>query len=155
MGLLLVDSVLVAETASSSFELSGQATTNGTLDTEITSLGVDNSQYLPGLKHDDDAALPRFSNVFQSHMVLQRDAPVKVWGFAADSSASEFVVTLCKQGVQSDCDSESILTRKVTPAHGTWSAIFPAQRGSTTPMLLIVGAQKLADIVFGDVLLFS
>ncbi len=103
------------------------------------------------------ALLPRFSNVFQSHMVLQRDAPVKVWGFAvSSSSASEFVtVTLCKQGTQGDCKSEGTLTHEVTPAHGTWSAVFPAQRGSTTPMLLIVGAQKLVDIVFGDVLLFS
>eukprot|EP01043_Picozoa_sp_COSAG02_P081439 COSAG02_NODE_19896_length_859_cov_1.563158_2_plen_119_part_00 len=118
MGLLLVDIVLIAATAS-------------------------------------PVTLPRFSNVFQSHMVLQRDAPVKVWGFATGSSASEFAVTLCKQGTQGDCDSGYIFTRHVTPAHGTWSTIFPAQRGSTTPMLLVVGAQKLVDIVFGDVLLFS
>lgn len=62
--------------------------------------------------------------------------------------------------VQGECVKEGSLTRKVTPADGSWSVVFPSQQGSTTPMLLAVGdgkkyTQKLDDIVFGDVLLFS
>jgi hypothetical protein len=98
---------------------------------------------------------PRFSNVFQSHMVLQRNAPVKIWGFAA-SGGPHLVVALCKQG--------NCITRTVALAvDGSWSTTFPSQKGSTTPFSLTVGeeggkksdANKLQDIVFGDVLLFS
>ena len=111
---------------------------------------------------DAPAAPPRFSNVFQRHMVLQRDAAVKVWGFAS-GSGPQLVVTLCKSDEQGECKAEGSLTRTVAPAaDGSWSAVFPPQHGSTTPMLLKVGedgrredAQKLEDIVFGDVLLFS
>ena len=100
----------------------------------------------------------RFSNVFQSHMVLQRDAPLRVWGVA---SVPQLVVTLCTQGARGGCTADGTITRKVTPSGGSWSADFPPQRGSTTPMVLAVGedaedyTQKLVDIVFGDVLLFS
>eukprot|EP01046_Picozoa_sp_COSAG06_P016629 COSAG06_NODE_1106_length_10684_cov_5.383656_10_plen_346_part_00 len=103
----------------------------------------------------------RFSNVFQNHMVLQRDAPLDVWGFAPDS-LSQLVVTLCKQSTRGGCIRDGTLTRKVAPSGGRWSAVFPSQHGGPAPMLLAVSedtggdySQKLHDIVFGDVLLFS
>jgi hypothetical protein len=105
----------------------------------------------------------RFSNVFQNHMVLQRDAPLDVWGFAPDS-LSQLVVTLCKQSTRGGCIRDgTTLTRKVaTLSGGRWSAVFPSQHGGPAPMLLAVSedtggsySQKLDDIVFGDVLLFS
>ena len=84
-------------------------------------------------------------------MVLQRNAPVKVWGFAAGGGPN-LAVALCKQG--------GCITRKVAPvADGSWSTAFPSQKGSTAPFSLIVGeeggkksdAKKLQDVVFGDV----
>ena len=144
MGLLLANAVLTVAAAASDVIPPGSTTQ------------IAHPSSMTAVRLGDAAALlPRFSNVFQSHMVLQRDAPVKVWGFASGNGASDFVVTLCKQSAQGDCEVEGALTQKVAPANGSWSAVFPAQRGSTTPMLLLVGAQKLTDVVFGDVLLFS
>ena len=146
MGLLLANAVLTVAAAASDVLPPAGSTTQIAHPSSMTAVRLG----------DAAALLPRFSNVFQSHMVLQRDAPVKVWGFASGNGASDFVVTLCKQSAHGgDCEVEGALTQKVAPAHGSWSAVFPAQRGSTTPMLLLVGAQKLTDVVFGDVLLFS
>ena len=146
MGLLLASAVLAVAMAASDVLSPGSA---------VQIAHPSSTRMSVRLGASARAHLPRFSNVFQSHMVLQRDVPVKVWGFASGNGASEFVVTLCKQSVQGDCEIEGTVTQNVAPANGSWSAVFPAQRGSTAPMLLIVGAQKLTDVVFGDVLLFS
>ena len=105
----------------------------------------------------------RFSNVFQSAMVLQRDEPLALFGFGAGSEAIE--VTLCEQqmGALRCAAGGTSHTAKATVSSesGKWTASMPAQPGGIAPMLLSVGSagqlahQLLEDIVFGDVYLFS
>ena len=99
-----------------------------------------------------DATAPRFSNVFDSHMVLQRGRPIEVWGFDASPSDSTLSVHL-------GLANASVFWP--VNADGSWKAVLPAIHGfgcNGTELVLKSGGnavQTLADICVGDVYLFS
>lgn len=79
---------------------------------------------------------------FQSHMVLQRDEPIIVWG---ESDANvEFPVFLGdeKKIVKSD-------------ENGKWTVKFKKRRASYSPLTLKAGDVVLEDILIGDVWICS
>ena len=82
------------------------------------------------------------SNAFQSNMVLQRDKPVRIWGWAAPGEK----VTIFFRG-------ESLLT--VADQKGAWAATLMAKPASRDPQNLIAkGKDKtitLENILVGDV----
>ena len=109
------------------------------------------------LKADDiDAASDtvRFSNVFSSSMVLQRNKPIQFWGFGTPLPG----MTVC---LGLDCIPATFATQQLEHGGRSWSVILPARNATTTSMTLTLrGAdnatlQKLCDIVVGDVYLFS
>ena len=81
--------------------------------------------------------------IFTSHMVLQRDKPIMIWGWA---DAGDKVSV--KLG-----DEEAEAT--ATGDEGRWEVTFPAREASTKPLALVVstGDEKVAtdDILIGDV----
>ena len=79
--------------------------------------------------------------VFSSHMVLQRERPVPVWGSAKPGAR----VTLEWQG-------EKINTR--ADAQGAWKAALPATEAGG-PYTLRINGTVLEDILVGDVFLCS
>lgn len=82
------------------------------------------------------------SNAFQSNMVLQRDKPVRIWGWAAPGEK----VTIFFRG-------ESLLT--VADQKGAWAATLMAKPASRDPQNLVAkGKDKtitLENILVGDV----
>lgn len=82
------------------------------------------------------------SNVFQSGMVLQRDKPIKIWGWA--EAGEKVAVTFGGQSVEAKTDSR-----------GTWEVTLPAMAVSSDGQVLTVkGAGKILifeDILVGDV----
>lgn len=82
------------------------------------------------------------SNTFQSNMVLQRDKPVRIWGWAAPGEK----VTIFFRG-------ESLLT--VADQKGAWAATLMAKPASRNPQNLVAkGKDKtitLENILVGDV----
>ena len=81
--------------------------------------------------------------IFTSHMVLQRDKPIKIWGWAdaGDKVSVKFG------------DPQAQATAKGDP--GRWEVTFPARKASTNPVTLVAtaGEEKVAleDILIGDV----
>lgn len=86
--------------------------------------------------------LPRF---VADHMVLQRDAPVPLWGWA---DAGETVMVTFK-GQQ--------YPAKPAPGTGRWQVSLPAQKAGGPYTLTISGQNTLTlrDVLFGDVWLAS
>lgn len=90
------------------------------------------------------AAPLHFSNVFGSHMVLQRNAPVPVWGWSA--AADVIHVTLLENTYTATAD-----------ANGAWRVVLPPVAGSLTPYRVAAQSTQsgmtvaLEDVVFGDV----
>ena len=82
------------------------------------------------------------SNVFQDNMVLQRDKPIKIWGWAAPGQK----ITVTFRGESSVVSAD----RK-----GEWEAVLAAKPVSRTPQNLVVqGKAKtvtLENILVGDV----
>lgn len=88
-------------------------------------------------------AAPRFAHIFGDHAVLQRNVPVKVWGWADPSHS--LTVSLAGQSVTATAD-----------ASGKWTATFaPAPAGGPYELSVADGVDKatLSDIMIGDVLL--
>ena len=75
---------------------------------------------------------------FQSHMVLQRNQPITIWGTADQST--EVKVTLGKETQQTQADDE-----------GKWQVTFRSKKASFTPLTLTVDSQQFSDILVGDV----
>ena len=99
------------------------------------------------------AAQPRFSNVFQSHMVLQRDEPLALSGLQASGSpgaVERLRVCLGDLCTHTECAPD-----------GSWRASLAAQEGTSKPRTLWVMRERdgqgslLDDIVIGDVYMFS
>ena len=94
-------------------------------------------------------AEPRFSNVFQSHMVLQRHTPIRLWGPGPCAAADRLSVAF---GAGHAVDAECTAT-------GSWAATLPAQGAAngTALSLLRLGSNvhQLDDVAVGDVFLFS
>ena len=94
------------------------------------------------------ASGPRFSNVFRDHGVLQRGAPLSIWGFGA-GGVSHLAVSL----------GTATVNATVNATDGTWRAVLPAQPatplGTGLDLTLQPGGPTLRDVAVGDVLLFS
>jgi hypothetical protein len=87
------------------------------------------------------------SNVFGSHMTLQRDAQIPVWGWTTPDAAVS--VTLGKSTLPGTAD-----------ATGLWKVIFPSQPAWTVVSLTVTvpssgASSTLNDIIFGDVIICS
>ena len=87
-----------------------------------------------------------FALIFQSHAVLQRDAPIPVWGFQAASTSVD--VTLA-----------GVTLSAVADASGRWGVTFPSM-GAGGPFTLSGNAStgaraSLEDVLIGDVVLCS
>jgi len=92
------------------------------------------------------AAPPFLSNVFGDHMVLQRDRPARLFGFAASGTS---VSTL----MVSASFSKTLST--TAGADGIWRQELPAQPGSSAAFTFTITATGssavLKDVLFGDV----
>jgi sialate O-acetylesterase len=90
-----------------------------------------------------------FSNVFGSHMVLQRDRPIPVWGWAAQPGDT---ITVTVDGVpyQDTADGQRM-----------WKVTLPSRPVSFTPFTISATASStnqtivLDDLLSGDVYLCS
>ena len=96
------------------------------------------------------AATPcHVSNVLGTHMVLQRDRPANVWGYA-DAGVS---VTVSLNGAK--------LPAATADATGKWLTALPAQPATTAPSTLSFSCSDgtapadITDVLFGDVHLCS
>ncbi|MDO7171613.1 sialate O-acetylesterase [Mariniflexile sp. AS56] len=78
------------------------------------------------------------ASVFGSHMVLQQNEPITIWGNAP--SETEIKVTL---------GTEKKETK--TGESGKWQVVFKARKGSFYPLTLVVNNQKFEDILIGEV----
>lgn len=91
----------------------------------------------------ETAAQLRLPSVFSSHMVLQRDMPVPVWGTAAPGA--QVTVTFAEHTQATTAD-----------AHGAWRVKLDPLPGSDAPRVMTVAASaagaKEAPVVFDDVL---
>eukprot|EP01052_Picozoa_sp_SAG31_P011692 SAG31_NODE_668_length_12945_cov_15.915849_2_plen_203_part_00 len=114
--------------------------------------GLHSSNNNNNLTIPHSATTPRFSNVFGSHMVLQRGRPIKVWGFGAAPDTSNLTVHF-----------GAVQTEAYWPVNvdGSWRALLPALPGApcdgTALVLKLAGTvvESLADVCIGDVHLFS
>jgi len=82
------------------------------------------------------------SNVFQSNMVLQRDKPIAIWGWAAPGE--KITVRLAEQEQSTTAQNDR-----------AWKVTFPALKATTTPLKLRVTGENesltLDNILIGDV----
>lgn len=101
---------------------------------------------------------PRFSNVFQSSMVLQRNKPIEVWGYDASYGETLDVMLDFQQG------GEVSWTEAIAGKDGTWRATLSAPPPDVVGKQLLLAlsrrgaeepSQVLDDVVLGDVYLFS
>ncbi len=86
----------------------------------------------------------RLPAVFGDHMVLQRDQPIPVWGWA-------------DPGEQVSITLDRAQTRTLAGPDGRWRAQLPAQPAGGPTSLVVQGANRLvfADVLLGEVWLAS
>ncbi len=83
--------------------------------------------------------------IFGSHMVLQREMPIPVWGW--DSPGAEVTVTLGEAAAKAKAGSD-----------GKWLVELPAQKAGGGPLQLTVSGsseKKFEDVLIGEVWLCS
>ena len=92
------------------------------------------------------AARPDFkvSGVFSSHMVLQRDTPIHIWGFSNVEGST----------VTATFDGETVTTQ--VTSEGKWEITFSARPYSKTPRTMTISDDRghetvMEDILIGDV----
>jgi sialate O-acetylesterase len=98
------------------------------------------------------AAAVNVSNALSSHAVLQRDAPVTVWGWTTPGAV-----------VTSSCTPETACanaTSSPAGADGVWRVVLPPMPASSAPFTLTLtgpggDAVSLVDLLVGDVFLCS
>ncbi len=82
------------------------------------------------------------SNAFQSHMVVQRDKPIAVWGWA--TPGAEVVVEFAGQRAEGEAGADR-----------SWRVELPAVPANRSPQKLVVGDGEstviLEDVLVGDV----
>ncbi|MDP6047817.1 MAG: sialate O-acetylesterase [Phycisphaerae bacterium] len=87
----------------------------------------------------------RLSKIFGDHMVLQRDKPIIVWGFAA---AGEKVTVKLARG------DEAQMATATADAKGLWAAELKAMKASFDPAGLVIqgksGKVELSDVLIGE-----
>ncbi len=83
---------------------------------------------------------PRVPHLFSDHMVLQRDAPIHVWGSADPGEAIQVSLADAARAATSD-------------ASGYWSVLLPAMPAGGPFLLEITGKSKilLKDVLIGEV----
>ena len=85
----------------------------------------------------------RLHAIFDSDMVLQRDKPINIWGWAAPGSAVQVQLGADKAEASADAGK------------GRWEVTFPARPASAEPQTLTVTAGgvkvEMGNIVVGDV----
>lgn len=89
-----------------------------------------------------DVKLP---SVFSDHMVLQRDTPIKIWGWA--ERAEYITVTLGDHSLSTPTDK-----------FGNWTAILPPMLATNQPQVLKVSGKntiEIRDVLIGEVWLCS
>lgn len=87
--------------------------------------------------------------IFADHMILQRDKPIKVWGWA--TANNNIVVTLASA-------HKSISNNTKVQANGQWLLTLPAQQSGDVYQLTVSDGEQqvhLNDILMGDVWLAS
>lgn len=89
------------------------------------------------------AAPLKLHGIFASHMVLQRNKPIVIWGWA--DSGDKVAVKFGNEQAEATAAGDK----------GRWEVRFPAREASTAPVTLLAstGEEKVAmeDIVIGDV----
>jgi sialate O-acetylesterase len=107
-----------------------------------------------------DVKLPA---VFSDHMVLQRDMPIKVWGWADPGEkvtvnfASPTGSTVPEFNVESDAGLKGTISdlslSATADARGAWSVRFPAMKAGGPLVLKVQGNNELirSDVLVGEV----
>jgi sialate O-acetylesterase len=86
----------------------------------------------------------RLPKVFSSHMVLQRDLPLVIWGWAQPNET--VTVTLASATAQAQANE-----------HGEWKVVLPAMKAGGPFLLKVTGSSsiELDDVMIGEVWLCS
>jgi sialate O-acetylesterase len=103
----------------------------------------------------------KLHNIFGSNMVLQRDKPIKVWGWA--KPGSKVAVTLGKESAEATTAAATPVDvfgyEEAYKGLGKWEVSFPAREASTEPITLAAttGGETitLENILIGDVWVMS
>ena len=88
----------------------------------------------------------RLPRLISKGMVLQRDAPIKIWGWA--SPGEKIAVRF---------ENEKLTYRANTSKSGEWSVILPKRKAGGPHNMIISGSNQIVieDILIGDVWLCS
>jgi sialate O-acetylesterase len=109
----------------------------------------------------EDAKPLKLHNIFSSHMVIQRDKPIKIWGWA--KPGEKVTVKLGGEAAETTARDAAPVEvfghEKDYQGLGRWEVTLPAREASTEPVTLLVttGEEKIAleDILIGDVWVMS
>jgi len=99
-----------------------------------------------------DAASLKLHAIFTDHMVLQREKPITIWGWAeaGDKVSVTFGDELAEATAASDAGNAT-----AAGDAGRWEVTFPAREASTEPITLTVKCGdetiQISDILLGDV----
>lgn len=82
----------------------------------------------------------RLPKIFTDHMVLQRDKPVTIWGWAAPGEAVTVLILQDKQATKAN-------------AKGEWKVTLPALKTGGPVEIIVTGSNtiKLTDVLVGEV----
>ena len=94
----------------------------------------------------------RLPHVLSDHMVLQRDAPIHIWGWAQPGEA----ITVALQGGSGKA-AKHLAARATANRLGQWSAFLPAQPASGPYDLSVQGSNAITlhDVMLGDLWIAS
>ena len=98
-----------------------------------------------GLSAEQLSAEVRLASVFGDHMVLQREQPLKVWGWASPGERVQVTVAGGTAAAEAGAD-------------GRWSVQLPALKAAATPVKFLVQGTnqiELNDVLVGEVWLCS
>ncbi|HEX5790152.1 MAG TPA: sialate O-acetylesterase [Luteolibacter sp.] len=103
----------------------------------------------------------KLHNIFGSGMVLQRDKPIKVWGWA--KPGSKVTVTLGKESAEATTAAAAPVDvfgyEEAYKGLGKWEVSFPARPASTDPITLTAASGgetiTLDNVLLGDVWVMS
>ena len=89
------------------------------------------------------AAELKVPGIFSSNMVLQREKPIKIWGWAP--AGQTVSVAFGQETVAAEATGEK----------GVWEVVFPAREANSAPLKLVVtcgeASIEMVNIVVGDV----
>ena len=109
----------------------------------------------------EQATALRLHAIFSSHMVIQRDKPIKVWGWA--KPGDEVTVTLGKESAEATAGSaepvEVFGYEQDYDGLGKWEVTLAARAASTEPITLTASSGgatvTLENVLIGDVWVMS